>query len=188
VFEDGEKRDLLRIARASIESVFGGERPTVPAGSAHLLERRGVFVTLRVGKELRGCIGYVEPRFPLAQAVEEVARKAAFEDPRFAPLDPEELPSVDIEISVLSPVEAVRDIAEIEVGKHGLILEAGMWKGLLLPHVPVEYGWDREQFLNHTALKAGLPAGAWRDEHTRLFRFTTETFSETELYQPHQPL
>ncbi|GJQ20016.1 MAG: AMMECR1 domain-containing protein [Bacteroidia bacterium] len=188
MFEDVEKRDLLRIARASIEGVLGGERPTMPDASAHLLERRGVFVTLRVGKELRGCIGYVEPRLPLAQAVAEVACKAAFEDPRFAPLTPEELPSVDIEISVLSPLEAVRDIAEIEVGRHGLIIEAGRCKGLLLPNVPVEYGWDREEFLNHTALKAGLPPEAWRDEHTRLFKFTTETFSETELYQPHQPL
>ena len=147
-----------------------------------------MFVTLRQGKELRGCIGYVEPRLPLANAVAEVAQKAAFEDPRFAPLDSDELTTIDIEISVLSPLEKVENVEEIEVGKHGLVIEAGMLKGLLLPHVAVEYGWSREQFLNHAALKAGLPAEAWHNRRTRLFAFTTETFSETELYQPHHPL
>ncbi|MBI4418059.1 MAG: AmmeMemoRadiSam system protein A [Ignavibacteriales bacterium] len=187
VFEDEEKRELLRVARESIESVFRNTVPVMSEKHGRLTERRGVFVTLREGKELRGCIGYVEPRLPLVRAVAEVARKAAFEDPRFPSLDPDELPLTDIEISILSLLEEVRNVEEIEVGKHGLVLEAGMLKGLLLPHVPVEYGWDREQFLNHTALKAGLPPDAWQHDRARLFRFTTETFSETELYQPHQP-
>lgn len=188
VLVDDEKRELLRIARASIEQVFGGAEPELPGASGPLTQRHGVFVTLREQKELRGCIGFVEPRMALAKAVAEAAKKAAFEDPRFPPLSSRELPSIDIEISVLSPLEKVGEVGEIEVGRHGLVVEVGMRKGLLLPHVAVEYGWDRGQFLEHTAIKAGLPADGWRDPRAQLSRFTTETFSESELYQPHDHL
>lgn len=179
VLVDDEKRELLRIARASIGQTFGGAEPGLPGSPGPLRERRGVFVTLRKQMELRGCIGFVEPRMPLARAVAEAARKAAFEDPRFPPLTSAELNLITIEISVLTPPEEVREIGEIEVGRDGLVVEMEMQKGLLLPQVAVEYGWDRGQFLDHTAIKAGLPADAWRHPNARVFRFTTETFSES---------
>ncbi len=177
---DEERKELLQIARKSIESVLL-HRPTTDLSSlqGELRELRGVFVTLKRHGELRGCIGYVEPRLPLAEAVQEVAQKAAFEDPRFLPLTMEEWPDVDIEISILSPLERVTDVQEIEVGKHGLVIDAGFTRGLLLPQVATEYRWDREQFLRHTAMKAGLPPDAWQKSGVRLYKFTTETFGET---------
>jgi AmmeMemoRadiSam system protein A len=116
--------------------------------------------------------------------VEEVARKAAFEDPRFPPVRAEELPEISIEISFLSPLEKVRDISTIEVGKHGLVMEGGGRRGLLLPQVATEYKWNREEFLHHTAKKAGLPPESWRSMNVMLCSFTTDTFSEAE-FQPH---
>jgi AmmeMemoRadiSam system protein A len=177
---DEERKALLQIARKSIESVLL-HRPTEDLSGlqGELRELRGVFVTLKRHGELRGCIGYVEPRLPLAEAVQEVAQKAAFEDPRFLPLTMEEWPDVDIEISILSPLERVTDVQEIEVGKHGLVIDAGFTRGLLLPQVATEYHWDREQFLRHTAIKAGLPPDAWQKSGVRLYKFTTETFGET---------
>jgi AmmeMemoRadiSam system protein A len=177
---DEERKALLQIARQSIESVLL-HRPTKDLSGlqGELRELRGVFVTLKRHGELRGCIGYVEPRLPLAEAVQEVAQKAAFEDPRFLPLTMEEWPDVDIEISILSPLERVTDVQEIEVGKHGLVIDAGFTRGLLLPQVATEYHWDREQFLRHTAIKAGLPPDAWQKSGVRLYTFTTETFGET---------
>jgi AmmeMemoRadiSam system protein A len=177
---DEERKALLQIARKSIESVLL-HRPTKDLSGlqGELRELRGVFVTLKRHGELRGCIGYVEPRLPLAEAVQEVAQKAAFEDPRFLPLTMEEWPDVDIEISILSPLERVTDVQEIEVGKHGLVIDAGFTRGLLLPQVATEYHWDREQFLRHTAIKAGLPPDAWQKSGVRLYTFTTETFGET---------
>jgi AmmeMemoRadiSam system protein A len=127
----------------------------------------------------------VEPKLPLYRAAEEVARKAAFEDPRFPPLVTDEASEVEIEISVLSPLEEVRDIDRIEVGKHGLVIEAGMRRGLLLPHVATEYNWSREEFLNHTALKAGLAPESWKDREVQISMFTANTFSESELYELH---
>ncbi len=182
---DEERQELLQIARSSIESMLQG-RPTLqPAMSGRgFNEPKGVFVTLRIEGELRGCIGYVEPRLPLARAVQEVAEKAAFEDPRFSPLTSDELPEIDIEISILSPLERVTDVGEIEVGKHGLVIDAGFARGLLLPHVATEYHWDREEFLRHTAVKAGLPPDAWQKSGVRLHKFVTETFSEHASVNP----
>lgn len=178
--EDKQKKELLRIARSSIHSVLRGisEAPELVA-SAELEEPRGVFVTLRSKGELRGCVGYVEPRLPLARAAQEVAAKAATEDPRFLPLSLKEFENTQIEISVLSPLTRVNDPQTIEVGKHGLVIDAGYSRGLLLPGVPLEYHWTREEFLDHTATKAGLPPGIWRTGKANIFSFTTETFSET---------
>jgi len=186
VLEDDEKRELLRIARTSIESALNirsADNP--PASSGHLLELHGVFVTLRIKGELRGCIGYVEPRLPLYRSVGEIARKAAFEDPRFPPLRSDETSEVEIEISVLSPLEKVRDFGTIVVGKHGVVIEAGMLRGLLLPHVAREYDWGREELLNHAALKAGLPPEGWKRRDAQVYTFTANTFSESELYELH---
>lgn len=184
-FSEDERNELLHIARKSIRAALDGRPlPEVQTISNMLGQPRGVFVTLRLAGELRGCIGYVEPRLPLAEAVQEVAQKAAFEDPRFSHLSKEEFAQVELEISVLSPLERVSDIREIEVGKHGLVLDAGIARGLLLPQVATSSHWDREQFLRHTAIKAGLPPEAWQKSGVRLFTFTTETFAEHAPVNP----
>lgn len=182
-----EKRALLHLARASIGRSLG-EQTSVPEGlrSAQLNEPRGVFVTLRTEGELRGCIGFVEGRFPLQEAVCEVAVKAATEDPRFLPVTRRELDDVELEISVLSPLEPVESVEEIVVGTHGVMVDAGYTRGLLLPHVATEYGWDREEFLNHSCLKAGLPPSRWREPGLRIYTFTTETFSDKDFQRHHE--
>ncbi|MGA3286829.1 MAG: AmmeMemoRadiSam system protein A [Bacteroidota bacterium] len=177
-----EKRVLLKIARSSIQSALGGKPlPQKEYKSESLSRPSGVFVTLRIGENLRGCIGYVEPLFPLAQATQEAAVKAAMEDPRFMPMTLAELAGITIEISVLSPLSELHDKMKIEIGKHGLVIDAGFRRGLLLPQVAIEYGWDREQFLKHTALKAGLPFDAWKRNEVKLFTFTVEKFEESEF-------
>ncbi len=177
-----EKRQLLAYARNAIQSRFD-ETPviTLRSSSGNLSMCRGVFVTLRLGKELRGCVGYIESKAPLGETVQDVARKAAFDDPRFSPVEREELPGISIEISLMSPLRVLNDPESIEVGKHGLVIEAEGSRGLLLPQVATEHGWNREAFLNHTALKAGLPADRWRSQEALICSFTTETFSEAEL-------
>lgn len=174
-----EKRELLLFARASIVAALSGKHtPVLSHASPHFETACGVFVTLRIQADLRGCIGYVEPRLPLRQAVEEVARKAAFEDPRFLPLTREELGRTEIEISILSPLEEVKEISAIEVGRDGIVVDAGHTRGLLLPQVAVEYGWDRGQFLSHTCQKAALPPDAWKRPHVKIYRFSTFVFSD----------
>ena len=174
-----DKKELLRLARMSIGYALGEcGRPKKPEGGSALNEQCGAFVTLHLHGDLRGCIGYIEGRFPLYETVEEVAQKAAFEDPRFSPLTAEEFQAVEIEISVLSPLKKVRDINEIQVGAHGLVIDAGYTRGLLLPQVATEYGWGREEFLSHTARKAGLPADAWKRKDVTLYLFSSDVFSE----------
>jgi uncharacterized protein len=177
-----EKRTLLHIARSAIVSAL--ERKTLPQLKNQLeaLNRRsGVFVTLRIGEDLRGCIGYIEPLFPLADAAREVAVKAALEDPRFMPLTLSELNKITIEMSVLSSLSKLEDIEKIEIGTHGLVIDAGYRRGLLLPQVATEYRWDRKQFLKQTALKAGLTPDAWKQKEIKLFTFTVEKFDESEF-------
>jgi len=177
-----DKRFLLKIARSAIKSTLEGKVPEKPkVDSKALSERSGVFVTLKINGDLRGCIGYIEPVFPLVEATQEVAIKAAFEDPRFPPLTFSEFDAVEIEISVLSPLEELDDFEKIEIGKHGLVIDAGFRRGLLLPQVAVEYGWDREEFLRHTALKAGLPPESWRRKDVKLYTFTVQKFSEADF-------
>jgi AmmeMemoRadiSam system protein A len=143
--------------------------------------RSGVFVTLQLGEDLRGCIGYIEPLFPLAQATQDVAVKAAMEDPRFMPVTLSEMDKITIEISVLSPLSELHDVENIEIGKHGLVIDAGFRRGLLLPQVATEYHWDRAQFLKQISLKAGLPPDAWKQKGMKLFTFTVEKFDESEF-------
>jgi AmmeMemoRadiSam system protein A len=144
-------------------------------------------VTLRSHGALRGCIGYIESILPLANVVEEVAVKAALEDPRFPPLTSAEVKDMIIEVSVLSPLVRVKNIEEINVGVHGLLLELGPRRGLLLPQVATEYHWDRLAFLNATARKAGLPEDGWRHPEAKLYRFTAEIVEETEESQDARP-
>jgi len=144
-------------------------------------EPRGAFVTLKKAGQLRGCIGYIEAVKPLAATIEEMAKAAAFSDWRFNPVRTEEIPDIEIEISVLSPLSEVRDPSTVVVGTHGLIVSRGSNRGVLLPQVPTEWGWDRETFLAQTCAKAGLPESAWKEKGTKIESFTADVFSEREL-------
>ncbi|HVB28971.1 MAG TPA: AmmeMemoRadiSam system protein A [Terriglobia bacterium] len=175
---DEERKTLLRLARQSLEEgVCGVAAPKELADPTPALrEPRGAFVTLRKQGELRGCIGHVLPSEPLYQTVQECAVAAALSDPRFVPVTPDEVPSLHLEISVLS---VPREIApeQIVIGEHGLIITRGRRRGLLLPQVPLTWKWDREQFLRETCAKAGLPEDAWQ-KGARIEAFTAEIFEE----------
>jgi len=175
---DDEKRELLRIARASIQAELAGKKPPAAKGQGTLDEKRGAFVSLKKRGHLRGCIGFIEAKKPLARTVEEMAVAAAFQDPRFEPVRREELKDVKLEISVLTPLRKVADVGEIEVGTHGLYIRKGSRAGLLLPQVATEYGWDRDTFLKETCRKAGLAPDAWRDPGTEISLFSADVFGE----------
>jgi AmmeMemoRadiSam system protein A len=182
LIDDADKATLFRLARGSIQACLTGTAPPeLAAVPPALQEPYGVFVTLRQKGRLRGCIGYLEAVKPLAQAVQEMALAAAIQDPRFPPVRPEELPEIDLEISVLSPMRRINAIEEIRVGTHGLYVERGGCRGLLLPQVAAECGWDRTTFLQQTCAKACLPANAWQDPATRIFVFTAEILKEPPL-------
>jgi AmmeMemoRadiSam system protein A len=173
-----EERDCLRLARRTLEHYFKtGRKLRSPVKSGPLKEKRGAFVTLHIGGELRGCIGYPLPVKPLDETIIEMALAAATQDPRFEPLAGEEMKELKIEISVLGLPEPVSDPREIEVGRHGIIVSKGFNKGLLLPQVPVEQRWDRETYLSHGCLKASLPPDEWK-KGARLEAFTAQVFSE----------
>lgn len=176
---EAEQGILQRLAREAIEcELQGKEMPPCEEIPSTLTEPCGAFVSLHTRGRLRGCIGYIEAVKPLIETVQEVAVKAAFEDPRFPPLTADELNQVQIEISVLSPLEEVSDVSTIEVGKHGLLLELGGRRGLLLPQVALEYRWDRKTLLENTAQKAGLPPEAWQHPAVRIYKFSAEVFGE----------
>ena len=175
---DDEKQALLRIARASIQAELAGKNPPETKGQGTLQEKRGAFVSLKKRGHLRGCIGFIEAKKPLARTVEEMAVAAAFQDPRFEPVRREELKDVKLEISVLTPLRKVADVGEIEVGTHGLYIRKGSRAGLLLPQVATEYGWDRDTFLKETCRKAGLAPDAWRDPETEISLFSADVFGE----------
>jgi AmmeMemoRadiSam system protein A len=177
-FSMEERRVLLGIAHQSIASVFAGGA-LASASSAHLSEPRGVFTTLYLDGDLRGCVGYALPVAPLDRAVWETARAAAFEDSRFLPITELEAPRLEVSLSVLSPLFSI-DAGEVEVGRHGLVISLGAHRGLLLPQVPVEYNWDRETFLEQTCRKAGLPLDAWR-KGVMIEAFTAEVFDDDDL-------
>ena len=179
---DQERRALLQIARASIAEKFScaAELPEIPDTPA-MGSLCGVFVTLHKKGCLRGCIGSFTSEIPLPMTIDRMAKCAAFEDPRFPELRCEELDDMDLEISVLSPMCKIDDPAEVEVGKHGLYMVCGYRRGVLLPQVAVEQGWDRDTFLEHTCLKAGLKSGCWKDSKTEIFIVTAEVFGEKDL-------
>jgi AmmeMemoRadiSam system protein A len=143
-----------------------------------LNQERGAFVTLLKSGELRGCIGYTSAAKPLYLAVRDTATLAALRDSRFQPVSASELPQLEYEISVLSPLRRVLDIRQIKVGQHGLLMKNGAYEGLLLPQVPVEERWDRQRFLEETCAKAGMRSGCWKDENTDIFMFTAVVFGE----------
>ena len=177
-----EKKYLLQLARETIKAQLHEQPLPEPEPITESLKTKtGAFVTLNKNGRLRGCIGYVIGLKPLYQAIPDLALAAAFNDPRFPPLQKDELDDLQIEISVLTPLQKVNDVNEIEVGKHGLMVRQGFYEGLLLPQVATEYGWDRNTFLNETCLKAGLPPEAWQDPETEIFKFSALIFSEDEI-------
>jgi AmmeMemoRadiSam system protein A len=180
-FTQDERKLLLRLAHESILSapqLSGNPDSGIPdPPSAHLAEPRGVFTSLYLSDELRGCVGYALPLNPLYRAVAETARAAAFEDTRFHPVSREEAESLQIELSILTPPQQLAAEA-IEVGRHGLLITRGTYRGLLLPQVPVEYHWDRVTFLEQTCRKAGLPLNAWKESGTKIEAFMAEVFGD----------
>jgi AmmeMemoRadiSam system protein A len=176
-----QRTTLLQIARDSIAAALDGRRVDLEKYVIDdaLQKPSGAFVTLNDGDgQLRGCIGSIVPTAPLYQAVSASAINAAFRDPRFYPVKREELPTLHLEISVMGPIVRVNDPNDVEVGRDGLIVSRGQYAGLLLPQVATECKWDRETFLSHTCLKAGLPRDAWRSEVTKIERFSAEVFGE----------
>jgi len=155
-----------------------GKRYEIKAAPPTLLQKRGVFVTLRKNGMLRGCIGYPFPIKTIVEAVVDNTINAASEDPRFPPVQPHELTEITIEITVLGEFQPINNIKDIIIGKHGLYLENGWYSALFLPSVPVEQRWSREEYVQHLCEKAGLSRDCWRDKNTRLYVFEGEEFGE----------
>jgi AmmeMemoRadiSam system protein A len=176
-----ERRLLLRAAREAIAAHLRGAAFEAPEPSGALAERGGAFVTLRRREDddLRGCVGLMRSDRSLLETVTVMAVAAATEDGRFDPVTIEELPGIAIEISALGPMRPIR-AEDVEVGRHGLLISSGRRRGVLLPQVAVEHGWDRETFLAHTCWKAGLPEDAWREPGVDLQAFTATVFGEDE--------
>lgn len=177
-----EQRKLLEVARHSVAQAAAGQPPDeAPVDLAGLDMQRGAFVTLHKRGQLRGCIGNFVSDDPLVDTVRGMAVAAATQDPRFPPVRPEEMADLDVEISVLSPLRQVDSVEEIEVGRHGIYIISPRGRGVLLPQVATEYGWDRDTFLDQTCVKAGLRPGCWRDPDTRVMVFTAQIFGEEDL-------
>jgi AmmeMemoRadiSam system protein A len=182
LLDDHEKRELLRIARASLKEFMNTGR--IPPGAPHrksMTDPAGVFVSLHTGSELRGCIGTIVEGQPLYKAIQEMAIAAATRDPRFKPIKPEEVAGLTIELSVLGERRVVHGPEEVQIGEHGLCVTAGGRRGLLLPQVAPEHGWDAKAFLERTCEKAGLPTDAWKDEAVTVEVFTAQVFDEIKF-------
>ncbi len=178
---------LVKLARRTIETyLFEGTVIPVPEVSRKLKEKTGVFVTLETypEKNLRGCIGHIEPSYPLVDGTIEMAISAAVKDPRFPPVTQGEMEKIIVEVTILTPpvlikIKSPKEYPDkIEIGRDGLIVEKGFYRGLLLPQVPVESGWSKEDFLSHTCIKAGLMADCWFDEDTKIYKFSGLVFTE----------
>jgi uncharacterized protein (TIGR00296 family) len=186
MFSDGDGEAAVKAARSVIESHVRKKKVAPPPLPVSFEEKSGVFVTISTYPEdsLRGCIGYPEPSLPLREALVDSAISACSRDPRFPPVKESELGRIKVEVSLLTPPAEVKVRkptnlpGEVRVGQDGLIVQRGWGRGLLLPQVPVEWGWDAEEFLSQTCMKAGLPPDAWLQEDTKVFRFTAEVFSE----------
>jgi len=184
--DTNDRQTLLKIARDAVTAHVGGatglggpERPAPQGEPADGLASRksGAFVTIHHRGELRGCIGHIEAEQLLVRVVAQCAVSACSADPRFAPIAVDELPDIDVELSLLGPLEPVSGPAEIEIGRHGLLVSRGGSRGLLLPQVAAEWRWDAVMFLAQTCRKAGLPAAAWK-EGAAIWRFEAEVFGE----------
>ena len=177
-----EKKELMKIAKLAVHDYVTKDTcPEVTTKDARLKEQGAAFVTLTEKGRLRGCIGHVMAIEPLYLCVREVACEAAKHDPRFQPVRPDELSGIAYEISVLSPMAPVKDVKTIEVGKDGLLMRSGSYQGLLLPQVPGEFGWNRDQFLSQTCVKAGMSEDCWTKPEVEIFHFRGLVFSEKDL-------
>jgi len=192
---DGEKMYKLedgilaiKIARTVIEHHLENQKIPDFKVPQHFKEKSGVFVTLNKypNKNLRGCIGYPEPQFPLIDAIIDSAKSASTRDPRFPPVNSKELNKIVIEVSILTPPKLIKAqkpgdyVKKIKIGRDGLIIERGLARWLLLPQVPVEWNWEVRDFLSQTCMKAGLLADCWFDKETKIYKFSAEIFTETE--------
>lgn len=177
-FSSEERVLLLQLAHESIAATFDRREISLIPATAHLAEPRGAFTTLYYRNALRGCVGYVLPVKPLYVTVAETARGAAFDDSRFSPVTLDEARELQVSLSVLSPPQLIQP-DQIEIGRHGLLITLGPYRGLLLPQVPVEHEWDRNTFLEQTCRKAGLPPTAWQ-MGAKLEAFTAEVFADTD--------
>ncbi|HNX59266.1 MAG TPA: AmmeMemoRadiSam system protein A [Spirochaetota bacterium] len=179
---DELKKNVFILIRNEIASDLGLRiNDNVTIDDPILDEKYGAFVTLHIHGQLRGCIGFIVGYRPLRETLSELSKLAAFKDPRFPPLSVDEYDDIDIEVSILSPIQNLGSPEDIVIGKHGLIIKKGFKSGLLLPQVATENNWQREQFLSHTCLKAGLPPDAWKDKDTELQYFTAYVFGEKEI-------
>jgi len=174
---ENEKMKLKEIAQKSIDAAVRGKKPPeFKEISDKLKEPYGIFVTINIHGNLRGCIGRIIGDQPLYIACKEMAKAAALEDPRFPPVTEDELPKLEIEISVLTPLEKVKDFGDIVIGRDGLMIRKGYAQGLLLPQVAAEYGWNVEEFLQETCHKAGLPTNAYKSKDAEIYKFSAEVF------------
>jgi len=175
---EAERRAILELAREAIREAVHQDRLTQSIPENEIFKRRcGVFVSLHVQGRLRGCIGDVDAHEPLGTSIVRSAAGAALEDPRFSRMRPDELAELEIEVSLLSGLQRIQP-EEIEIGRHGLVVEQGSRRGLLLPQVALEHHLDRERFLEETCLKAGLDRGAWKEADTKIYGFSCEIASE----------
>jgi len=172
-----DQQRLLALARQALEARVRRQPPPRAERGGALEWPRGAFVTIHCRGDLRGCLGRIEADAPLADTVAHLAASVSDSDPRFEPVSALELDAIDLEISVLTPEREIHSIAEIEIGRHGLIVEQGARRGLLLPQVAIEHGWDAQTFVSHTCLKAALPADAWR-QNARILIFEAQVFGE----------
>ncbi len=172
---DDDKLLLKKIAREAIAAKFDG-KTYAPPSSERLEQKRGLFVTLTLDGELRGCIGLIRARDPISKAVADMAQAAAFEDPRFPELTRDEFERLEYEISILSPLERLRDFSDIKIGRDGLMIKLNMHTGLLLPQVATEHGWNASQFLEQVCLKAGISRSSYKDKHAEIYRFCADVF------------
>lgn len=177
-FSSEERGLLLRLAHQAISATLEQREVSLVPPSPHLAEPRGAFTTLYYRGDLRGCVGYVFPVTSLYRTVVESARGAAFDDSRFPPVTRDQAPELRVSLSVLSPLHPLRP-EQVEIGRHGLLISQGYYRGLLLPQVPLEHGWDRIAFLEQTCRKAGLPPNAWQTG-AKLEAFTAEVFADPE--------
>ncbi len=176
---ENDGKALLAIAREAIRHCVQNQTyHPAPREEKALNKRSGCFVTIKQNGQLRGCIGNFQAREPLFKEVADMAMASASQDPRFAPMREDELADFKLEITVLSPLVKIDDTSVIEIGKHGIYIEKDFHRGVLLPQVATDYGWDRETFLCQTCIKAGLPADAWRSQDADIYIFSGQIVTE----------
>lgn len=176
--DEAQRRIMLSLARDAIEKFVISSYEIAPPADDFLQEPGAAFVTLKKDEMLRGCIGSTEAKLALGKTIIGCAISAATRDPRFPPVSAIEIPRLQLEVSVLSPFRRITNPEEIEVGVHGILLTMGYFRGLLLPQVAVEQGWDRETFLKYTCRKAGIQADAWKSPNVKIEIFSAEVFGE----------